>query len=94
MAELWPTLKGFLEFLFGTFGPVGGLLCLCVIWLAVENRSLKKRVEALSDQLIEDGRDATDKLLEMSASKFMNEAETSQALSKLAAALTPAGRRK
>ncbi len=79
--------------LFNYFVSVGGLaFAVLAFWAGTlwwENRELKRRVAALADQLIEDGRDATDKLLEMSAGKLLNEASTSRALTDLAAALQP-----
>lgn len=88
-AELGALARELFDYLVQVGGLAFAILVAWTLTLWIENRSLKLRVAALADQLIADGRDATDKLIELSASKLMNETSTSKALTDLAAALQP-----
>lgn len=93
MAELGALARGLFQYLVEVGGLSFAVLAAATVWLALENRVLKRRVETLSDRLIEDGRDATEKLLDMSAAKLMNEASLAEQLRILAVAVGTAGER-
>ena len=93
MAELGALARSVFQYLVEVGGLSFAVLAASAGWLAIENRGLKRRVETLSDRLIEDGRDATEKLLDMSASKLMNEASLTEQLRVLAVAVRTAGER-
>lgn len=70
MAELGALARSFLEFLFDKLGPTSALLSVACIYLGWRLYRAERRIEALSDRLIETGSDATEKLTSMAGARL------------------------